>query len=158
MDERLSRDLELLVDLFRQGGWQTLRLRSDALSLTLSHSAIEPGVQAVGASAPRSLARAAQDVDAPEQANVLPPSDIDPAWKVLNAPNLGTFYRSPKPGSPVFVEIGQRVDAGDELCLIEVMKLFTSVRADCAGIVRYIAVNDAELVESGQALMYIEAD
>lgn len=49
---------------------------------------------------------------------------------VVEAPNLGTFYRSPKPGAPPFVEIGQEVQKGAELCLIEVMKLFTSVRAE----------------------------
>ena len=47
----------------------------------------------------------------------------------MRAPNLGTFYRAPKPGAPPYVAVGQRVEAATEVCLIEVMKLFTSVRA-----------------------------
>lgn len=83
---------------------------------------------------------------------------IDPAWTAVIAPNLGTFYRSPKPGSPAFVEVGQSISAGTEVCLIEVMKLFTSVRTEAGGIVRHIAAEDAQLVEGGQPLIYIEAD
>ena len=59
---------------------------------------------------------------------------------------------------PVFVEVGQKVSKGAELCLIEVMKLFTSVRSEFVGTVRHIAVGDGELVEGGQALIYIESD
>ena len=76
----------------------------------------------------------------------------------MAAPNLGTFYRSPKPGSPPFVEVGQKVTADTEVCLIEVMKLFTSVKAGTAGTVRHVAAADAELVEGGQVLLYIESD
>ena len=56
------------------------------------------------------------------------------------------------------MEVGQRVEPNTEICLIEVMKLFTSVTAGMAGTVRHIAVADAELVEGGQALLYIERD
>ena len=83
---------------------------------------------------------------------------IDPRWIAVTAPNLGTFYRSPKPGAPAFVEVGQKISVGTELCLIEVMKLFTSVRAEIAGTVRHIAAADAELVDGGQPLMYIEQE
>jgi biotin carboxyl carrier protein len=74
---------------------------------------------------------------------------------VVVAPNLGTFYRAPKPGAAPFLEIGQKVSADTEVCLIEVMKLFTSVKAGVAGTVRHVAVADAELVEGGQPLLYI---
>lgn len=160
MDERLSHDLSLLVAMFQQGDWHTLRLKSDAVSLTLSQSRdVRPIVSTANATA-RSPASGETGRDAARAAQKAPPlpSEIDAAWCVTSAPNLGTFYRSPKPGSPPFVEVGQRVEAGDELCLVEVMKLFTSVRAECGGTVRHIAVSDAELVETGQALMYIEED
>lgn len=83
---------------------------------------------------------------------------IDPSWVAVEASNLGTFYRSPKPGSPPFVEVGQTVRQGAELCLIEVMKLFTSVRAEIGGKIRHIAAADGQLVEGGQPLMYIEIE
>ena len=74
------------------------------------------------------------------------------------APNLGTFYRSPKPGSPPFVELGQQVAADTEICLLEVMKLFTSVNAGVAGTIMKVCAVDAELVEGDQVLFYIEQD
>ena len=54
---------------------------------------------------------------------------------------------SASPGAPAFVEVGQSISAGTEVCLIEVMKLFTSVRTEAGGIVRHIAAEDAQLVE-----------
>ena len=80
----------------------------------------------------------------------------DPSWTPVTASNLGTFYRSPKPGAAPFVDVGQRVEADTEICLLEVMKLFTSVKAGIAGTVRQISATDAELVEGGQVLFYIE--
>jgi acetyl-CoA carboxylase biotin carboxyl carrier protein len=81
-----------------------------------------------------------------------------PGAVVVSAPMLGTFYRAPAPDQPPYVEVGQRVAAGDTLCLIEAMKLFTPLTAPCAGIVSAILVENAKLVEYGQPLMYITAD
>ena len=75
---------------------------------------------------------------------------------VVRAPNLGTFYRAPKPGAPPYVAVGQKVEAATEVCLIEVMKLFTSVRAGVAGTVREVLAEDAQLVEFDQPLFLIE--
>jgi biotin carboxyl carrier protein len=75
---------------------------------------------------------------------------------VIRAPNLGTFYRAPKPGAPPYVEVGQRVEPDSEVCLIEVMKLFAPVRAGLAGVVREIRARDGEMVEFDQALIVVE--
>jgi biotin carboxyl carrier protein len=71
-------------------------------------------------------------------------------------PNLGIFYRSPKPGAPPYVELGAEVDEETEICLIEVMKLFTPVHAGLRGTVRHICVEDGEMVDHDQPLFYIE--
>lgn len=160
MDDRLSRDLASLIDLFSKEGWHEAAVRTGRLSLVLSYTAAS---RRLAEPARRDAVNSRKELDrpiqaTPDEADRQDRAPIDPAWTVLGAPNLGTFYRSPKPGSPPFVTIGQRVDKGDELCLIEVMKLFTTVRADRAGIIRAIVADDAELVESGQALMYIEGD
>lgn len=164
-DNRLLRDLELLNELFAQGGYKELRVIGPNVSVLLSSQAQSASVlQSVGnalAPVPAPSAPAVQ-VAAPSQpAPAAAPTSkgaIDPAWVAVNAPNLGTFYRSPKPGSPAFVEVGQKVAIGTELCLIEVMKLFTSVRAEVAGTIRHIAAADAELVDGGQPLLYIEQE
>jgi acetyl-CoA carboxylase biotin carboxyl carrier protein len=68
---------------------------------------------------------------------------------------LGVFYRAPAPGEKPFVEVGQRVRADDTVCLIEVMKLFNSIRAGVDGEVIEILVENGGLVEFDQALIFI---
>lgn len=69
---------------------------------------------------------------------------------------VGTFYRASSPEADPFCEVGQRVDKGQALCLIEAMKLFNEITAPCAGVIREIAVQNAEGVEFGQLLFLIE--
>ena len=68
---------------------------------------------------------------------------------------VGTFYRSPSPGSAVFVEVGQTVEQGQPLCINEAMKLLNEIEADKAGVVKEILVNNGEPVEYGQPLFVI---
>lgn len=159
MSEQLARDIAILVDLFKSGGWSELRVEGEGISLLLSNNrATAPlggqAVIAVPSAAPATLLPPQPAASAAKPAAV----DVAPDWVPVAAPNLGTFYRSPKPGAPSFVEVGQRVEADTEVCLIEVMKLFTSVKAGVAGTVRHIAAADAALVEGGQVLLYIERD
>lgn len=79
----------------------------------------------------------------------------DAAVRVV-APMLGIFYRSPSPGAAPFVQEGDLVKAGDSLGLIEVMKLFTTVEAECSGRIKRIEAGDNALVEHGDLLMLIE--
>jgi acetyl-CoA carboxylase biotin carboxyl carrier protein len=75
----------------------------------------------------------------------------------VRSPMVGTFYRSPSPKDPPFVEVGSIVRVGDPLCIIEVMKLFTTVEADRAGRIVSIFPGNAEMVEFGQPLFQIES-
>ena len=161
MDERNARDLEIIIDLFRKAELQELLVRGPELSLRLSMDTDSGERKVARRSAPpaQPLAPPAVGSETSRIAHLsAPASVIDPAWTAVIAPNLGTFYMSPKPGSPAFVEVGQKIAVGTEVCLIEVMKLFTSVRAEIAGTVRHIAAEDAQLIEGGQPLIYIEAD
>jgi acetyl-CoA carboxylase biotin carboxyl carrier protein len=74
----------------------------------------------------------------------------------VTAPMVGTFYRAPNPESPPFVEIGSVVRKGQPLCLIEVMKLFTTINSEVDGRIVQIGAENAELVEYGQTLFAIE--
>jgi acetyl-CoA carboxylase biotin carboxyl carrier protein len=74
----------------------------------------------------------------------------------VKAPMVGTFYRSPAPGAPPFVEVGSAVDEDGTVCIIEVMKLMNSIRAGCRGRVIEICVDNGVLVQFGQTLMVIE--
>lgn len=157
MDNRLLRDLEILTRAIEDGGWREVRVVGPNVSVLLSQDR-EAGAVREPSTPTRPVAPA---LAVQGEASVVSPVGdvpIDPAWMVVSAPSLGTFYRSPKPGTPAFVEVGQKIAVGAELCLIEVMKLFTSVRAEFGGAVRRIAVGDGELVEGGQALIYIEGE
>jgi acetyl-CoA carboxylase biotin carboxyl carrier protein len=74
----------------------------------------------------------------------------------VRSPMVGTFYRSPMPGKPPFVEIGQAVEPDTVLCIIEVMKLMNSIEAGVRGTVREIFVANSAAVEAGEVLMAIE--
>lgn len=74
------------------------------------------------------------------------------------APMVGTFYRAPTPDAPPFVEAGAKVKAGQPLCLIEVMKLFTTINSEVAGRVVQIGAENGELVEYGRTLFVIAPD
>jgi acetyl-CoA carboxylase biotin carboxyl carrier protein len=74
----------------------------------------------------------------------------------VTAPMVGTFYRSPSPDAPPFVEIGTLVHPGQPLCIIEVMKLFTTINSEFAGRVTQIGAEVGDLVEYGRTLFVIE--
>jgi acetyl-CoA carboxylase biotin carboxyl carrier protein len=166
MSDIKAQDIEALLETFEASSWSQLRLKVEGLELFVSKN---PGarwglgtVESAESIAPtvsptQDMARSAphRSSGTVDRTTV---SSLAAGLTAVRAPNLGTFYRSPKPGAPPYVEVGQRVEPTTELCLIEVMKLFTSVHAGVAGVVRHVLVNDAELVEFDQTLFLIEAD
>jgi len=100
-----------------------------------------------------------QTAAAPPRSAVTPPkaSAASPADGVeVRSPMVGTFYRAPKPDAPPFVEIGSRVEKGAPICVIDVMKLFTTIAAETAGRVTFIGAENGALVEFGQVLFVID--
>lgn len=155
-------DIMTLVELFAASDWDELHVEIDGVQLFLStdpNARLTHGaaVSAEFVAAPRRTADAPAAASAPAAKAAAPaPAEIPANWVAVTAPNLGTFYRAPKPGAAPYVQEGQTVTADTEICLLEVMKLFTAVRAGVAGIVRRVCVSDAEMVEHGQPLFYIE--
>ncbi len=76
--------------------------------------------------------------------------------KEVKTPMVGTFYRAPSPEEPPFVEVGDIVNKGDVLCIIEAMKLMNEVKSECSGKITEICVENAEPVEFGQVLFRVE--
>jgi acetyl-CoA carboxylase biotin carboxyl carrier protein len=74
----------------------------------------------------------------------------------LESPMVGTFYRSPSPSQPAFVDEGDQVEVGQTLCILEAMKLFNEFKSDHSGVIRRILVDNAEPVEYGQPLFELE--
>ena len=79
-----------------------------------------------------------------------------PAGHTITSPMVGTFYRAPSPGAKPFIEIGQHVETGDTLCIIEAMKMLNQIEADKTGKIVAILVENGQPVEYGQSLFVIE--
>jgi len=84
-----------------------------------------------------------------------PEVPAEPEGHVVKSPMVGTFYRSSAPGAKPFVEIGQTVNAGDTLCIIEAMKLLNEIEADQGGVIKSVLVENGQPVEYGQPLFLI---
>jgi acetyl-CoA carboxylase biotin carboxyl carrier protein len=153
-------DIEALIADFQASGMRELHVRSGEFEIYLSTDASAPGLGAQGVAvrvepitpaAPAPTAAAPAPTTAPAAAA----SDLPDNAVIVRAPYLGTFYRAPKPGSPVYVDVGAVVTADTEMCLVEVMKLFTAVRAGLSGTVHTILATDGAMVEADQPLFAV---
>ncbi len=106
-----------------------------------------PAAPAAGSAAPVAEA-------APPAAE--PSSEADSNLAEVTSPMVGTFYRSPAPDAPAYVETGDRVEKGQTLCILEAMKLMNELEAEVSGTIREICVDNAEPVEFGQVLFRID--
>lgn len=79
-----------------------------------------------------------------------------PDGHIVKSPMVGTFYRAASPGASAFVEVGQRVNAGDTLCIIEAMKLLNEIEADKNGVIKAILLENGQPVEYGEPLFVIQ--
>ncbi len=96
---------------------------------------------------------------APAQAPAESPAEpAPPRWIPVTAPMVGTFYRAPAPDAPPFVNEGDRVTAGQTVCLIEAMKMFNEIPSEVTGRVVRILVENGAPVEYGQPLLLIEPE
>jgi len=153
-------DIAALVDLFGKSGWDELHIEIDGEELFLSNDSRAGGAAATAGIAAGSVTATIPTVAAPHTpASGLPaaaPAARPAQWLAIKAANLGTFYKAASPAAPPYVSLGATVAADSEVCMIEVMKLFTTIRAGLAGVVREICVSDGQMVEYGQDLMWIE--
>jgi acetyl-CoA carboxylase biotin carboxyl carrier protein len=159
------KDIDALIQIFDNSTWRELHLTGEGIDLFVSKdpSARRPPpagtTTATATSAAAATPAAATPSPSAAPATVAPtPNSVPSHWVAVRAPCLGTFYSAPKPGAAAFVSLGQQVNAETELCLVEVMKLFTSVRAGISGTLQQVLVSDAALVEFDQPLFYIEPD
>ena len=148
------RKLKKLIDLVEESGIAELEVTEGEEKVRITR---------VSANANITYAQPMHALQAPAAAAV-PAAVIDAApapvaadnKNALKSPMVGTFYRSPSPGSKAFVEVGQSVSAGDTLCIIEAMKLMNEIEADRSGVVKAILAEDGQPVEYGEPLFIIE--
>ncbi|MFM2344561.1 MAG: hypothetical protein RLZZ210_1172 [Pseudomonadota bacterium] len=76
--------------------------------------------------------------------------------KIIKSPMVGTFYRSPSPGASAFVSVGDKIEKGNTLCIVEAMKLLNEIEAEVSGTIKQILVENGQPVEYGQSLFILE--
>lgn len=144
------RKIKSLIELLEKSDIGELEIREGEESVRISRYGLAPAAPAaapVVAAAPVPAAPAASEpAAAPEEAS----------GHAVKSPMVGTFYRSPSPGAAAFVEVGQSVNVGDVLCIVEAMKMMNQIEADKAGTVKAILVEDGEPVEFDQPMIVIE--
>lgn len=146
------RKLKKLIDLVEESGISELELTEGEEKVRISrtitqhaapqmmHYAMPPAQPA--AAAPAAMSNAAEPEAAPE-------------GHAVESPMVGTFYRASSPDASNFVEVGDKVEVGDTLCIIEAMKLLNEIECDKAGVVRKILVENGQPVEYGEPLFVI---
>ena len=139
------RKLKKLIDLVQESGIGELEITEGEEKVRISRSG--PGAQPAVMPAPQ---------PAPVVAAV-PAVEVPAAVEghVVKSPMVGTFYRAASPGAKTFVELGDRVNPGDTLCIIEAMKLLNEIEADQGGVVKEVYVENGQPVEYGEPLFLI---
>jgi acetyl-CoA carboxylase biotin carboxyl carrier protein len=145
------RKLKKLIDLVEASGIAELEITEGEEKVRIAKSIA--GAPMMMAHAPQMMHAAPAAATAPVAA--APVEDAVPEGHVVRSPMVGTFYRAPAPGSKNFSEVGQSVNAGDTLCIIEAMKLLNEIEADQGGVIKAILVENGQPVEYGEPLFVI---
>lgn len=159
-----AKELQDLIDFIAKSGLNKVNIETDEFKISVqrepSTKVVSAGV-AMSAAAPAPVTApapaAASAPAAPAAAPAAPAAEAASASHVaLKSPMIGTFYRSSSPDSPVFVQVGDLVEKGQVICIIEAMKLFNEIEAEQSGRVVKALVENASPVEYDQPLFLIE--
>jgi acetyl-CoA carboxylase biotin carboxyl carrier protein len=154
-------ELRELVTTLSQSEISELTLKSAEFELTLRKQGAlvmptaAPTVATAHEPVPGPMAETAAPASAAPAAPPTPPPSVDANLVEITSPMVGTFYRSPAPDEPPFVDVGDRIQSGQTVCIIEAMKLMNELEAEVSGEIVEILVNNADPVEFGQALMRV---
>jgi acetyl-CoA carboxylase biotin carboxyl carrier protein len=146
------RKLKTLIELVEGSGIAELEISEGEERVRITRT-VSAGQQMYAAPAPQQVAVAGAPAAAPVAAAPAAPAAAE--GHVVKSPMVGTFYRSASPGSKPFVDVGQSVNSGDTLCIIEAMKLLNEIDADQTGVIKAILVENGQPVEFGQPLFVI---
>ena len=127
-----NQEIKELISCFESSSLQAMKLSTQEFTIELSRG---------GAPAPASIAPA------------VAPAAPAPAGRAVTAPLVGTFYAAPAPEKPPFVQVGDKVQKGDTLCLIEAMKMMSEVPAPCDCVIEAVLKADGDLVSFGEPLL-----
>lgn len=152
------RKLKKLIDLVQDSGIAELEITEGEEKVRISRTPAGGQMYAQPMTMPMMQAPMMQSpapalpASAPAAASAEP---AQPEGHIVKSPMVGTFYRTPSPNAKAFVEVGQSVNAGDTLCIIEAMKLMNEIETDQGGVIKAILVENGQPVEYGEPLFII---
>ncbi|MBD2717045.1 acetyl-CoA carboxylase biotin carboxyl carrier protein [Microvirga sp. STR05] len=158
-----AKELQELIDFIAKSGLNKVNIETEEFKISVqrepSTKVVSSGVVAAPAPAAPAAAPIAAPAAAPASAPAPAPAPAEAtgnAYVPLKSPMIGTFYRSNSPDSPAFVQVGDLVEKGQVICIIEAMKLFNEIEAEQSGRVVKAMVENASPVEYDQPLFLIE--
>jgi acetyl-CoA carboxylase biotin carboxyl carrier protein len=149
------RKLKTLIELVENSGIAELELTEGEEHVRISRSSSVAAPMQQYYAAPQSAPAPAIATAASPAAVAAPSAPAVPEGHVVKSPMVGSFYRSPSPGAKSFVDVGQNINEGDTICIIEAMKLLNEIEADKSGVIKAILVENGQAVEFGQPLFII---
>ncbi len=153
MDDTLFIEIQRLFEMMHRRGLRELSISQPEFSISITSAF----TTAETTEAPQPVVyHHAVPVAAPAPVST-PAQAVPPLGYEIVSPLVGTFYRSASPDAPSFVEIGDQVEVGQTLCIVEAMKVFNEIIADRAGTIIAIPVQNGQLVQVGQPLVVLNA-
>jgi len=148
------RKVKKLIELLDESGIAEIEITEGEESVRISRYA--NGVAAPQPVAALPVQAAPVAATAPVAAPAAPVAEAEEDGFGVMAPMVGTFYSAPSPGSPAFVQVGDHVNEGDALCIVEAMKMMNQIDADVSGTIKSIRAQNGDPVEYGQILFVID--
>ena len=150
------RKLKTLIELVESSGIAELEIQEGEERVRITRAVAGASAGAfTNAMVPMPMTLAAAPAAPANGAPAAPPPAEEPEGHLVKSPMVGTFYRAASPGAKPFVDVGDSVQAGDTLCIIEAMKLMNEIESDKSGVVKQILVENGQPVEFGQPLVVI---
>lgn len=150
------RKVKKLIELLEESGIAEIEITEGEESVRISRYNAPAATQMMVSAPAQAPVAASAAAPAAAPAATSPSGKEIPAGHQVKSPMVGTFYRSSAPGAKAFVEVGQSVQEGDTLCIIEAMKMMNQIEADKAGVIKAILADNGDPVEFGQPLFVIE--
>ncbi|CCG85647.1 acetyl-CoA carboxylase biotin carboxyl carrier protein [Erwinia piriflorinigrans] len=153
------RKIKKLIELVEESGIAELEISEGEESVRISRAPVNTGYPMMqqAYAAPMMQQPALATAVAPAAAPAMEaPAAAEISGHIVRSPMVGTFYRTPSPDAKAFVEVGQKVNVGDTLCIVEAMKMMNQIEADKSGTVKAILLESGQPVEFDEPLVVIE--
>ena len=148
------RKVKKLIELLDESGIAEIEITEGEESVRISrysqHAPVAAPVAVPVAAAAPAAAPVTANVDA------VAPVEVEDDGYEVNSPMVGTYYAASSPGAAPYVQVGDRVNEGDTLCIIEAMKMMNQIESDVSGVIKSIRIQNGEPVEFGQTLFVID--